>query len=64
MCARLVEICEEGNRKIVDGVIRVGFVAHQPWTPRAPPRTPSRKKVNAGSPAPRHEQYIIYMSYG
>jgi len=39
MCAMLVENREEGNRKIVDGVIRVGSVA-----PRAPRRTPSRKE--------------------
>jgi len=39
----LVENREEGNRKIVDGVIRVGSVA-----PRAPRRTPSRKEQTRG----------------
>lgn len=71
MCDRvclseLIENSEEGNRKIVDGVIKVGSIAFQ-WIPLSSLVSPlytEPQKANVKSPAPKHEQqYIIYMSF-
>lgn len=64
--AELIENSEEGNRKIVDGVIKVGSVVFRRLSLMSPRVSQATKKnLDAGSPAPKHEQQcIIYISFG
>jgi len=63
--AELIENSGEGNRKIVDGVIKVGSVAFRRLSLIFPLCPGPQKKLDAGSPTPKHEQQcIIYVSFG
>lgn len=65
-CAELIENSEEGNRKIVDGVIKVGSVAFCRLS-LMPPYVTGRKKIRRGVASPKtrttmHYLYVVRMA--